>query len=81
MNKLISKYNCDLGSGGSLFFVLYMWATDYRVIEDFCKPYNVCMDFEADYKIPGDQEGSGLQSVGCREGWWGEEFGELPGKI
>ena len=32
-------------------------------------------------EIPGDQEGSGLQSVGCREGWWGEEFGELPGKI
>ena len=51
-----------------------MWATDYRVIEDFCKPYNVCMDFKADYKIPGDQEGSGLQSVGCREGWWGEEL-------
>lgn len=41
----------------AIYFVWYMWATDYRVTEDFCKPYNVCMDFKADYKIPGDQEG------------------------
>ena len=35
------------------------------------------MDFEADCEIPGDQEGSGLQSVGCREGWWGKNLGNF----